>query len=126
MQLWSLGNSLADGTYVHVYELPFWAWAVQEVPLYICEGIEKVTGFCLIAPPGWMYKLRWGPCDEEYGLADRSIGHITFMFGQWFGSGFGAWKHEKTLGKFPVTAEWVKEHCPDAGWPWDGSDIDVD
>ena len=75
--------------------------------------------------PAWLdnflYQVRWGRKDPEYGIAERSLGHLLFRFGQWAGCGFGM-RDSRIIDKFPVTGEWVQKHFPDVGWPWDGTE----
>lgn len=72
----------------------------------------------------WAYSVRWGPKDPEFDYADRSLGHLLFSFGQWSANGFRKFKPPRLVASFEVTPEWVREHYPDAGWPWDGSDLE--
>lgn len=68
---------------------------------------------------GWLYEVRWGPKDEEFGLADKSLGHVAFDFAQWCGGGFGWWSKRKRIARIPVSADWVREHYPVAAAEWD-------
>lgn len=70
--------------------------------------------FGLIDPPGWTYEVRWGPRDEEFGLADRSLGHQLFRLSQWCGGGFGTWKLEKEIAEIPLSPVQVLRYFHDA------------
>jgi hypothetical protein len=74
----------------------------------------------------WAYALRWGPEDPEYGFASRSLGSKLFDLAQWCAGGYGSWKKRRPVATIPVSYAWVRENWPDAGWPWDGSDLDED
>ena len=122
MKVWHLTHSL-EGTSVTLTEVPFWAWAAQ----YLADEAEgrHFPGFCLIDPPAWAWDIQWGEAEED-GYNPHTLGSVIWRFGQAMLGGFGAWKHEKDIVSLPVSYEWVREHCPDAGWPWDGSDDDED
>lgn len=108
------------GTFIDLNERPLWAVAAE----MIGENLVSATGHLLCCNiPEWAFKLRWGPLDGD-GWTDKNIGHYMYMLGQWTQLGFGAWRQSRHIGKLPVTTEWVQEHYPDAGWPWDGSSID--
>jgi hypothetical protein len=79
--------------------------------------------FCLVNRVlwDWVWSLRWGP-EDEYGIADRSVGALLWRFSQWAAEGFGAYRKRRDLTRFPVTFEFVRDKLPDVGWPWDGSD----
>lgn len=124
MRTWSLSYG-QDGTTVSLTEVPFWAWAAQEIGEGLDVLSEKVTGLCLINPPEWMFALRWGALDED-GYTPRSAGSVLYRFGQQLMNGFGAYRREKTIAHLPVSSEWVREHRPDAGWPWDGTDSETE
>jgi hypothetical protein len=119
---WVLSHS-KDGTSVSLEEVPFWAWAVQAAGDELCYLTEQATGFCFIAPPEWMFRLRWGRLDGD-GYTSRNLGSKVWDFGNALLSGFGAWHLQKTIARLPVSYDWVREHQPDAGWPWDGTDDD--
>lgn len=70
----------------------------------------------------WAYSIRWGPKDPEYGISFHSLGSKLFDLSQWCGGGFGSWKKHRQVAEIPVSFDWVREHMPEAGWPWDGSD----
>jgi hypothetical protein len=70
----------------------------------------------------WLYAIRWGRTDPEYGFADRSLGSKLHDLTQWAGGGFGAWRRARHVARIPVSPQWVRLHFPDAGWLWDGSD----
>ena len=120
VRIWTLTHS-RDGTAVSLTEVPFWAWAAQELGEGFCVLSEKTAGFSPISPPQWMFALRWGRLDAD-GYTERSAGHVVWKFGQALCSGFGAYHREKDIDHLPVTGEWVREHQPGAGWPWDGSE----
>jgi hypothetical protein len=112
VRLWHLTYG-RDGTSVRLEETPFWAWAAQELGEQACWLTEKTIGFCFIAPPDWMFRLRWAPLDDD-GFTDKSVGSKIGTFGQALCSGFGAWRKEKLVARLPVTDEWLREHMPDA------------
>jgi hypothetical protein len=116
LRTWTLSRS-RDGTAVSLDEAPFWAWAAQTLGENICWALEKTTGVCLIDPPEWMWSLRWGKPDAD-GYTERCAGHVVSRAGNALCSGFGAWRRGWTAGMLPVTDEWVREHQPDAGWPF--------
>jgi hypothetical protein len=110
-----------DGAAIEISERPIWAVIAEQVG----ETMDTLTFhlFCC-RTPGWTYKIRWGPKDPIYDIADKSLGHIMFRLGQWMASGFGTWNQQHRIASIPVSDEWVREHYPDAGWPWDGSSED--
>lgn len=122
MKQWNLVHSL-EGTSVSLEEVPFWAWAAQHAGDNFCWLTEKLTGFCFLSPPEWMFRLRWGKLDDD-GYTARNVGHYMWAFGNALCSGFGAYRREKKITSLPVSYDWVREHQPDAGWPWDGSELE--
>jgi hypothetical protein len=122
VRIWSLTHSL-EGTSVRLTEVPFWALAAQ----YLAEEAESrhFAGFCMLDPPEWTWNIRWGDPEED-GYNPRTLGSVIWRFGNALLSGFGAYKHEKDIVSIPVSYEWVREHFPDAGGPWDGSWKDED
>jgi hypothetical protein len=120
VRLWHLTYG-RDGTSVRLEETPFWAWAAQELGEQACWLTEKTIGFCFIAPPDWMYRLRWAPLDDD-GFTDKSLGSKIHTFGQALCSGFGAFRMEKLVATMPVTEEWVLTHLPDAAEDHDEGD----
>jgi hypothetical protein len=94
------------GAAVEIAEVHLQDLLVQTASEVLCEKV----GHRLCEPYEWAYKLRWGLVDE-WGIADRSIGHQWFTFGQWVHS-FG-FRHEKTVASIPVTREWILKHYPD-------------
>jgi hypothetical protein len=98
-----------DGYQVEIAEIPL-RWLVAEKA---GELALAGTGHVLCCrAPGWAYRVRWGPRDEESGLADRSLGHQMYRAGQWLSClGF---RHEERRASVPVTPEWVQEHFPAA------------
>jgi hypothetical protein len=68
--------------------------------------------------------VRWGPKDPEYGISFHSLGSKLFDLAQWAGGGFGAHRRERDVASIPVSYDWVREHYPAAGWPWDGSELE--
>lgn len=112
-----LGHNL-QGAFISITEISF-----KDLILMDLIG-DNLYGFLSQIHRDWMYNIRWGPVDPEWEFADKSLGSKFLDFTQWTGSGFGAFRREKTLAEIPVTSEWVQEHFPDAGWPWDGSDLD--
>lgn len=88
---------------------------------------DNLFGFLNWVSRDWMYNVRWGPVDEDFGFAEKSLGAKMFAFAQYTGGGFGAWKRERKIDKFPVTREWVQEHIPDsATWPWMDDEEDTE
>lgn len=88
---------------------------------------DNLFGFLSWLSRDWMYSVRWGPLDPEFGFADKSLGSKLFALSQWAGGGFGAWRREQTLGTLPVTKQWVEEHIPGASeWPWTDDDSELD
>lgn len=79
---------------------------------------DNLFGLACRLTPEWTYKLRWGPKDDDFGIAEKSIGHVMYQFGQWVGGGFGAWKQRKSLARIPVTAEWIRENLPSHVHPY--------
>jgi hypothetical protein len=74
----------------------------------------------------WAYKVRWGPVDPEFGIADKSLGCKLFAFGQWAANGFQKYTPAREVASFPVTPEWVREHLPKVGWPFNSDDPDAE
>jgi hypothetical protein len=78
--------------------------------------------------PEWLFRIHWGEPDPDDELEDgrpyypHSAGRYAYDLGSWIGSGFGTWRKPKEIAKIPVTSEWVREHYPELGWPWDGSE----
>lgn len=112
LKAWSLSHS-QEGHSVSLREVPFWAWAAARLGDNACWLLEQATGFCFIAPPDWMYKVRWGKPDAE-GFTSRSLGSACWTFGQALCDGFGTHRREKQVSYLPVSYEWMREHCPDA------------
>lgn len=99
---------------------------IQNRPLYalVAEHVgDEVYHLLVCVAPEWLYKVRWGKADED-GWTDRSLGSQAYRLGQWAAGGFGAWRKSAPVAEIPVTYAWVREHMPDVGWPWDGSDPD--
>lgn len=105
-----------EKTTLQIYEVPLSSLVLDSLANAICDHFWHI--FC--SPPEWAYEVRWGPKDEEFEIADKSLGHHWFNFGQWV-LGFED-RGSRRIGSIPVSFDWVKEHMPDAGWPWDGSD----
>lgn len=101
---------------------------ITEVTLrdYILEYVigDNLFGFLNWVSREWMYSVRWGPVDPEWGFADKSLGSKMFALAQSVGGGFGAWKRGRKIFAFHVTPEWVREHYPNVGYPFDGSELD--
>ena len=120
------------GTTIELYYQPLHALLLEEIGAGILEWRctpERSGPVCslLLGSPDWLWHVRWGPRDE-YGIADRSLGHQLHRLGQWMASGFGTWKLDESVGHIPVTPEWMQEHFPDAGWPFaddPGEDMSV-
>lgn len=110
----SLSNSLAEGTTVRLAETTLWYLFLEALG-------DNLFGL-LSRAPEWLYEIRWGPKDPEWGIADRSLGSRLYILSQWCGGAFGTWNKRRHVASFPVTSDWVREHFPDAGWPFDGSD----
>lgn len=106
-----------EGTTIQVSRVPLAALAAEHLSDVLCEAL----GTRLCSPPDAAYRLRWGPVDD-LGIAVKSAGHLWYSFGEWLHT--LTFKHETHVATLPVTAEWVREHYPDAGWPWDGSDLE--
>ncbi len=100
-----LAHSRDKGTFVHITVHPLRA----VIAAWVGDRL-----FGLINPPEWTWRLRWGPRDVEFGLADWSLGHQLYRLGQWCGSGFGTGKLEKTIAEISLTPAQVLEHFPDA------------
>ena len=110
----------ASGTFVELTERPLHALLADELG----EALTEVTVHLLCCKiPDWTAKIRWGREDED-GYTDRSLYHQLYRFGSWAQLGFGTWRKERLIAMFPVSDEWVQEHYPDAGWPFDGSSGD--
>ena len=99
---------------------------IEEVALrdYLMEYVvgDNLFGLLNWVHRDWMYSVRWGPEDPEFGFAEKSLGAKLFSLAQWTAGGFGAYRKARRVAQFPVSYEWVREHMPDAGWPWDGTD----
>lgn len=100
-----LSHSRAKGTFVSITRRPLRAVIADWAGDWL---------FGLTEPPEWAYRLRWGPRDEEFGLADRSLGHQLFRLSEWCGGGFGTGKLEKTVAEISLTPAQVLEFFPDA------------
>ena len=104
--------------------------AITEVTLrdYLLEYVvgDNLFGLLNWMSREWTYSVRWGPVDPEWGFAEKSLGSKLCDLAQWAGGGFGAYRRSRTIAKLPVTAEWVREHYPQAGYPFDGSELDDD
>ena len=104
--------------------------AITEMTLrdYLLEYVvgDNLFGLLNWISRDWMYNVRWGPVDPEWDFAEKSLGSKMFAFAQWAGGGFGAYRRSRDIARFPVTAEWVREHFPEAGWPFDGSELEDD
>ena len=97
-----------DGYAVELTEVPL-RWQVAG---RAGEALLAATGHVLCCNlPDWAWRIRWGPRDEEFGLADRSIGHLAYEAGQRLS--YPSFRHESGRVLIPVTAEWVGEHFPD-------------
>jgi hypothetical protein len=127
ISVWNLTHS-QNGTSVEVKEVSLWAYLIDQVSDWLLEITHPV--FCC-SDWEWTWKLAWAPPPEDekpdddgYIYNPHTLGHFLHMIGHKLGGGFGMWKRYKTIGDIPVTAEWVQEHIPDAGWPWDGSSGD--
>jgi len=110
-----------DGYFTEIAEIPLrWILAGRAA-----EALMAATGHVLCCNlPGCAYRVRWGSRDEEYGLADRSLGHCAYTAGQWLGC--LEFRHEIRKASIPVTTDWVQEHFPevraDFGFLEDGPD----
>ena len=110
-----LSHRKDDGTSLRLDEVT--------LPSLLLEDLGYRAGTLLDAVTfGWTYEVRWGPKDAEYGLADRSLGHQMFRLAQWAALGFGTDRERRAVACIPVSAQWVKENMPDAGYPFDGSE----
>lgn len=109
------------GTHISLDERPLWALLAERLGEGACANLTGHLFCCNI--PEWTAKLRWGPEDED-GYTDKCVFHYMYTLGQWMSLGFGAWRHSRHIADIPVTPEWVAGNYPDAGWPWDGSELD--
>lgn len=97
-----------DGYAVELTDVPL-RWLAAD---RAAEAFMGATGHLLCCNlPGWTYRVRWGPRDEESGLADRSLGHLLYEAGQRLG--MLSFRHETRKVTVPVSAEWVGEHYPE-------------
>lgn len=126
MQVWALSHG-RDGTAVELQEVPLWALLLTEAGEWLADASHPV--FC--CQPEWTFKLTYAPPDEDEEPDEdgevynsHTLGAALFRFGNWLINPFGAYRHYVTKVSLPVTPEWVQEHMPDAGWPWDGSSGD--
>lgn len=109
-------NSKAEGTTIRIARVSLARLAFNEAAWCLCDFLFWIT-------PGWAYEVRWGPKDE-YGIADRSIGHLSFELCQRLADLTGT---GKVPGEpVPVSYEWVRKNRPELGWPFDGSVPDDD
>jgi hypothetical protein len=115
----SLSHHIERGTTVEIEEVTFRHLCVDHLGDWLFGAMSHVQY-------DWMYSVRWGRVDPDWGFADRSLGHLLFSLSQWCGTAFGSWNKRKKIASFPVTPEWVREHMPELGWPWDGSELDCE
>lgn len=115
----SLCHHIEEGTTVRIEEVSLWHLYKEHLGDWVFGAMSRIQY-------DWMYEVRWGRKDPDWGLADHSLGHLLFAFSQWCGNGFGHWHDRKLIASFPVTPEWVREHMPELGWPWDGSELDCE
>ncbi len=99
-----LSHSRDKGTFISVIRRPLRA---------VIAGWVGDQLFPLFDPPEWTWRLRWGPQDE-FGLADWSVGHQAYRLAQWCGCGFGTWRLEKKVAEIPLTPAQVVEYFPDS------------
>jgi hypothetical protein len=113
MKTWvaDLSHNKDEGTYLTIREASLASLVLQDVG-------DSVFGLLNWAHRDWMYSLRWGKADPQWGFADKSAGSKLHDLAQWAGGGFGSFRRDKDIAHLPVTRAWVREHCPDAGWPW--------
>ena len=88
----------------------------QSLPGLVLESIGDSLFGLLSYAPDFLYELRWGPKDPEFGIADRSVGHLLYTFGQWCGLGFGAHAKRGKVVSIPLTTEQVQEAFPSLTW----------
>ena len=112
----TLTYQIDEGTNAEVEETTLFGLALE----YVGDTLFGLT--MRLCNNNWSYEVRWGPKDPDYGLADRSLGHVLYAFSQWCGN--WGYKRRKPVIKLPVPADskWAK----DAGWPWDGSELEDD
>lgn len=113
-----LSHSQAEGTFLTIEDMSLTSLVFQD---YLGDSLFGLLSFMTCE---WMYGVRWGPVDPEWGIADRSLGSKLFSLSQWAGSGFGAFRRVQDVAHIPVSEEWVREYFPDAGWPWGGTGLD--
>jgi hypothetical protein len=104
-----LSHQKDKGTSLQVDQVTLFQLAREAVGFRLFGLVDAVTF-------DWTYEVRWGPKDPVYGLAERSAGHLLFRLGQWLGSFDHA---RRDVASIPVTPEWVREHMPEARWPWE-------
>lgn len=115
-----LSHSLAEGTFLTIEEMSLTSLILQD-----CLG-DSLFGLLSCIDYEWTYAIRWGETDPEWGFADKSLGSKLSNLAQWAGSGFGAFRKVRDVAHVPVSAAWVHEHYPNAGFPFDGSELPDD
>lgn len=118
MKIAHLGHQIDEGSFITIAEV-----SLTDLILQYYIG-DELFGFLNWLHRDWMYSIRWGKIDPEYEIAEKSLGSKLFALAQWAGNGFGAYRRERDIAHLPVSSEWVREHFPNAGWPWDGSELD--
>lgn len=119
MLTWYAGRD-ADGWHIQLVSVPFWAWAAQELGDRACGALEQLAGICLIDPPEWMTRLKWGEHDWDDPDEPRFLdaADLSWAFGQQLVTGFGAWRRERRVARIPVTVAQLREWLPDWGGDW--------
>lgn len=125
--VWTLSHG-QDGTTVDLHEVPVWAYLAEQASEWVLTATHPL--FCCGDWP-WAWKIAWAPPppgekpDEDGWVYNpHTLGHALHSFGNQLAGGFGAWRRYKTKARIPVPPDWVREHIPDAGWPFDGSSGD--
>jgi hypothetical protein len=122
-RIWSLVHS-REGTSVELKEIPWWVHTAEIAGDAIMGWVCDHTDHFLCEPPDWLWDMGWGRYNWEDSAWEHSMGDFLWRFSSWVICGFGLWRRGKTVTTIPVTYEWVREHFPGAGLPWDGSDDD--
>jgi hypothetical protein len=126
VQVWSLVHS-RDGNFVELREVPAWALAVQGAGETLAGWLCTATRHrACCDPPDWMYDLHWGKAeDDPLGTGEpwypHNLARYVWDFTTRLEVGPKAAWQRPPAHSVPVSTEWVREHFPDAGWPFDES-----
>lgn len=127
VRTWSMGHS-KDGTEIDLHEVPLRDFLLLEASEWLLDKTHPL--FCCSDWP-WAWKIAWAPPpegeepDEEGWVYNpNTLGHALHLIGNRLAGGFGAIRKYRRVARIPVTPEWVREHIPGAGWPFDGSSGD--